>query len=51
VRGGRRKICSFQQRMCICNSFSQYDSWERSIISFVKNAQYQSVWNIIVETF
>ena len=47
---GRGGECSFQQRTCICNSFSQYDSWEKGIISFVKNAPYQSAWNITVET-
>ena len=45
--------------VCVCggegvhfsNSFSRYDSWEKGIISFVKNVPYRCVWNIIVETF
>jgi hypothetical protein len=35
--------------MFICNGFSWYE--EKGFINFVKNAPYQSVWNVIVETF
>jgi len=49
--GGGEKYVHFSKEHVFATVFHSVIHGEKSIISFVKNAPYQSVWNIIVKTF